>query len=110
MLTYVTYLCNIRSIPILVAASREAKSNLPRTPEMPPETDEQIASGLLDYLRASLKVPSLSYAETPARITGGFETSVFGFRLAGAPEPLCGRLILRLFARAQDPERARGEA
>ncbi|MFZ0888642.1 MAG: phosphotransferase [Candidatus Binataceae bacterium] len=77
---------------------------------MPLGTDEQIASGLLDYLRASLKVPGLSYAETPARITGGFETSVFGFRLAGAPEPLYGRLILRLFAETEDPERARGEA
>jgi aminoglycoside phosphotransferase (APT) family kinase protein len=41
---------------------------------------------------------------------GGFETSVYGFSLSEAPESLRGRLILRLFAEADEPDRARKEA
>jgi aminoglycoside phosphotransferase (APT) family kinase protein len=90
--------------------AREASSRAASAPEPAPAPEQAVASRLLDYLRIAFKRPALAYAETPARVTGGFETSIFRFALAGAPEPLGGPLILRLFAQTDDPDRARMEA
>jgi aminoglycoside phosphotransferase (APT) family kinase protein len=90
--------------------ARQANSSAARAPEPPSASEQAVAARLLDYLRIALKRPALAYAETPARVMGGFETSIFGFALAGAPEPMGGPLILRLFAQGDDPERARMEA
>jgi len=50
--------------------------------------------------------PSLEFAEGPTRLTGGFDTRIFAFRLAGAPPAFAGPLILRLLDGYSDPSRA----
>jgi aminoglycoside phosphotransferase (APT) family kinase protein len=80
-------------------------------PDVANARDQAVAARLLEYLRVALNQPALAYAELPARIMGGFETSVYGFALSGVVlEPLQGRLILRLFTEADEPNRARKEA
>ena len=80
------------------------------TPDAAVTTDQTVATRLLEYLRVALQRPALTYAQAAARVRGGFETSIYGFALSGAPEPLRGRLVLRLFAEADEPDRARKEA
>ena len=59
-------------------------------------TDPVIDKRLLDYLCLNTGA-QLEYAEPPSRITGGFDTHIYAFRLSGAPNYLAGHLILRLF-------------
>ena len=60
-------------------------------------SDQTIVSDLLiNWLKAELG-DDVEYADPLERITGGFETFTFGFRLSGASEELSGPLILRLF-------------
>jgi aminoglycoside phosphotransferase (APT) family kinase protein len=56
-----------------------------------------VARPLLDYLRAQMSTASLEYAAAPTPISGGFDTAIYGFRLAGAPAELSEPLILRVF-------------
>jgi aminoglycoside phosphotransferase (APT) family kinase protein len=65
-------------------------------------TDADLDRGLLEYLRVRLGEPSLEFAESPTRISGGFDTQIFAFRLRRAPETYAGPLILRVLG-AQDP-------
>ena len=67
--------------------------------------DSDIGPGLLAHLRGQTGLP-LECAEPPRRITGDFDTHIFGFRLSGAPAGLAGPLILRLFRTDDDPRRA----
>lgn len=72
-------------------------------------TKAEVASGLLAHLRGVLRQPSLGYAEPPTRVTGGFDTMIYGFRLRGAAEKWSNPLILRAFRQHDDPVRARWE-
>jgi aminoglycoside phosphotransferase (APT) family kinase protein len=65
-------------------------------PEASDDSRDEIPGRLLAYLQASFESPNLTYAEPPTRITGGFDTFIYGFRLDGAPPELAGDLILRL--------------
>jgi aminoglycoside phosphotransferase (APT) family kinase protein len=60
---------------------------------------------LLAHLRAALARPQLDFVESPAQISGGYDTEIYGFRLAGAAPEWSGPLILRLF-RVETPGRA----
>jgi aminoglycoside phosphotransferase (APT) family kinase protein len=51
----------------------------------------------------------LPYAEPPARLAGGFEAAIFGFRLASAGPPFAAPLVLRLFRASRDPQVVRRE-
>jgi len=73
-------------------------------------SDNEVADGLLAYLRDVTHRPKLDYALPPGAITGGFDTRIFGFRLAGAPTELSVPLILRLYAGDDDPLRAGWES
>src|SRR5262249_16732626 len=42
-----------------------------------PPSDAEVAGRLLAHLRTAFAQPALAYAEVPARVTGGFETSIF---------------------------------
>jgi aminoglycoside phosphotransferase (APT) family kinase protein len=64
--------------------------------------DADLGRGLLEYLRVELGEPSLEFAESPTRISGGFDTQIFAFRLRRAPAAYAGPLILRMLG-AQDP-------
>jgi aminoglycoside phosphotransferase (APT) family kinase protein len=74
-------------------------------------SQSEVADRLLPYLRAELGRSDLSFAEAPARITGGNETYIYGFRLRGAPEHMSGPLILRVYrAGYARPDQARFES
>lgn len=75
---------------------------------MPP----QLAEALLADLRVRLRAPGLGYAEPPHRLGGGygFDTEVFGLRLAGAPPGWEGPLVLRRFTDRACPAAVRVEA
>jgi aminoglycoside phosphotransferase (APT) family kinase protein len=64
---------------------------------------------LLEYLRGALAAPDATFAEPPARMSGGFETLIYGFRLAGAPDGFAAPLVLRIFDKDPRPERVRFE-
>lgn len=68
-----------------------------------------IAGPLLDYLRTTAGAQELAYADPPQQIVGGYDTRIFAFQLANAPDSFSGPLILRLFAEDDDPLRARWE-
>ena len=67
---------------------------------------EALETRLRDHLRKTLGEPGLDFAEPPTRLTGGFDTQIFAFRLAGAPTEFAGPLILRLLDAHHDPARA----
>ena len=66
----------------------------------------ELETRLLEHLRTSLAQPRLEFAERPSRVTGGFDTQIFAFRLAGAPTAFGGPSILRLLEAHHDPARA----
>jgi aminoglycoside phosphotransferase (APT) family kinase protein len=57
--------------------------------------DSELAGRLLAYLRVAFDCPGAAYAEWPARVHGGLDAAIYGFRLQGAPS-LAMPLILRL--------------
>ena len=67
---------------------------------------EELEGRLLDHLQKTLGAPRLTFAERLTRVTGGFDTQIFTFRLAEAPPALAGPLILRLLDAHHDPARA----
>lgn len=72
--------------------------------------DETAISGaLLGHLRRVLDRAELAFAEPPVRIRGGFDTAIYGFRLAAASGPLSAPLVLRLFRYEQGSAQARFE-
>jgi aminoglycoside phosphotransferase (APT) family kinase protein len=70
--------------------------------------DERLASELLRYLSAKRAKPGLGYAAVPSRISGGFDTAIFGFSLDDAE--LAEPLILRLGHASSFPPRFALEA
>lgn len=65
---------------------------------------------LLDYLRTTVGA-GVGFAVAPARLSGGFDTSIFAFRLGDAALARWqGDLILRLMARAEHSLRVLREA
>lgn len=71
--------------------------------------EDQITGSLISWLRNQVGSLGLSYAEAPTKIRGN-ETLIYGFSLDSPPVEISGELILRLFWRDADPERARREA
>ncbi len=62
-----------------------------------------IAHRLLCYLKREWKLPFIQFMNPPTPILGGFETSIFRFRLQDAPASVSDTLILRLFKRYASP-------
>jgi len=71
-----------------------------------PASLPDLAATFLAHLRRHLATPALGYATPPAPISGGFDTGIWSFRLAGAPASWAGPLILRVRSPAHDPQRA----
>ncbi len=71
--------------------------------------DTEVATQFLNYLARKFELTGLSYSEPPARISGGYDASIFGFALNDAPEPLRGPLILRLNRAGTNPQRVKLE-
>ena len=66
----------------------------------------ELETRLRDHLRTALGERHLEFAERPIRLTGGFDTQIFAFRLAAALAAFSGPLILRLLDAHHDPTRA----
>jgi aminoglycoside phosphotransferase (APT) family kinase protein len=64
---------------------------------------DDVARGLLEHLRAVLGQPGLELAETPAPLTGGFDTEIYTVRPRGAAAGFTGPLILRVLRAHHDP-------
>jgi aminoglycoside phosphotransferase (APT) family kinase protein len=69
-----------------------------------------LADELLGVVRAGTGRTDVEYAEPPVRLGGGFFTENHAFRLAGAPEPWDGPLVVRLFPGEAPPDLPRREA
>ena len=88
-----------------------AKPSAPRL-ALTPDRDVpgDLDARLLAFVRRELGDPAIGYAEPPSRILGGFDTLIYGFRLAGAPAGFSGPLILRVFRAGVEREQALYEA
>ncbi len=69
-----------------------------------------VADELLRLLRTEPGMQSVSFAEPPERLMGGFETLIYAFRLSEAATHLAGPLVLRLMAEPDGIIRAVKEA
>jgi aminoglycoside phosphotransferase (APT) family kinase protein len=63
----------------------------------PPRPRDEIAQGLLAYLRSELNAPQIAYATPLTRLEGGYETYTFRFALESAPAPWDAPLVLRIY-------------
>lgn len=73
------------------------------------ERPEDVAVRLLAHLRQEMDA-GLGFAAPPATLTGGFETRMFRFELAGASDEWTGPLVLRVYPPANPPQRATWES
>jgi aminoglycoside phosphotransferase (APT) family kinase protein len=71
--------------------------------------DTQVAADFLRYLAGKFNRGRLAYSEPPARISGGYDASIFGFSLNDPPSELHGPLILRLNRVGTSPQRVKLE-
>jgi aminoglycoside phosphotransferase (APT) family kinase protein len=69
-----------------------------------------LADELLTAVRTHLQRPDVSYVEAPVHLSGGYFTENHAFRLAGAPPPWDGELVVRLFPPVAPSDLARREA
>ena len=65
---------------------------------------------LLDVVRGETARADVAYAEPPAKLTGGFFTENYAFRIADAPPPWDGPLVARLFPSEAPADLPRREA
>jgi aminoglycoside phosphotransferase (APT) family kinase protein len=73
-----------------------------------PEAD--VARALLPYLCEHAGVASLTFARSPTRMLGGFDSLIYDFALRDPPAALAGPLVLRVYRDARGPERAHCES
>lgn len=84
--------------PAAIAGSTAAATASGQDPQDPADTPIELL--LLSYLRELLARPALAFADPPTRLTGGFDTTIYRFALAGAPPEYSGPLVVRLFTRS----------
>ena len=60
---------------------------------------DQISERFIDYLRNELDNTMIDYDEPLTQLQGGFETSIYRFKLKGVPKDFSKPLILRLYPR-----------
>jgi len=91
---------------VLTSGIAKGEVNRAATGEL---TDADFSERLIALLRRELHVPSLTYAEPPVRLTGGFDTLIHRFTLNTPPNGWSGPLVVRLYRDAEGPARARFE-
>ena len=91
-----------------VAKKSDRRFNTPMTGD-PVLSDDQVSERLIEFLGREYRDEHLTYAEPCTRLTGGFETLVYGLKLQTSDPQLEGQLVLRLL-RYYDPVRIEHEA
>ncbi|HXU23424.1 MAG TPA: phosphotransferase [Tepidiformaceae bacterium] len=64
-----------------------------------PASDVAFNAALLGYLARELERPGLTFLTPPRRLTGGFDTTIYAFRLGSAPAEFSEPLVARIFTR-----------
>jgi aminoglycoside phosphotransferase (APT) family kinase protein len=72
---------------------------------MPEPRAHALARALVVHLRGALESPELDLAESPARISGGFDTEIYALRLRRAPRAFARPLVLRVLRPHHEPAR-----
>jgi aminoglycoside phosphotransferase (APT) family kinase protein len=72
----------------------------------PNKETAQIADRFLAYLREQLNDAAIAYDLPLTRLLGGFETSIYQFKLSGVQEAWNKHLVLRLYPERYGPENA----
>ncbi len=82
------------------------------TLQAPDEGDisTRVAGDLIDYVRDRPGLGGAVFREPPRRLTGGFETLIYTFRLAEVPSEIDGPLVVRIFPEPGGAGQARREA
>lgn len=66
----------------------------------------QVSDNLLFFLREEMGDSKIDYHMPPSQLQGGFDTSVFHFKLKNVNPSLSGPLVLRLFKKSHPPRQA----
>jgi hypothetical protein len=72
----------------------------------PDQEIDRLADRLLGYLREQLDKPGLAYVLPLTRLLGGFDTTIYRFKLRGASRELSRCLVLRLYRERDGAKRA----
>ena len=72
----------------------------------PGEKTDQVARGLIAYLKDELNDAGIGYDSPPTQLQGGFETATYRFRLTGVQKELNKLLVLRLYPEFYGPGNA----
>jgi len=72
----------------------------------PEQEIDRLAARFLAYLREQLDRSEIAYELPLTRLLGGFETSIYQFKLRGVPSELDRPLVLRLYPARFNPEQA----
>jgi aminoglycoside phosphotransferase (APT) family kinase protein len=67
---------------------------------------DQISNKLLSFLKEELKDSGIGYDSGLERLTGGYETSIYRFKLSDAPNGLSKSLVLRLYPEHRGADQA----
>ena len=66
----------------------------------------QVSDNLLSFLGQELNNTRVDYEMPPIQLQGGFDTSVFQFKLKNVQPSLSGPLVLRVFQKSHFPKQA----
>jgi hypothetical protein len=66
----------------------------------------QISHNLLFFLKEEINDTKIDYKIPPTKLQGGFDTSVFHFKLKNVHPSLSGPLVLRVFRKSHPPKQA----
>jgi hypothetical protein len=66
----------------------------------------QVSINLLSFLSEELGDTKIDYEISPSQLQGGYDTSVFQFKLKNVHSSLSGPLVLRIFRKSHPPKQA----
>jgi aminoglycoside phosphotransferase (APT) family kinase protein len=66
----------------------------------------QVSDNLLSFLSEELSDTKVDYEIPPSQLQGGYDTSIFQFKLKNVQSSLSGPLVLRVFRKSHPPKQA----
>jgi hypothetical protein len=74
--------------------------------EMTEKYISQVSDNLQSFLSEELGDTKLNYEIPPSQLQGGYDTSIFQFKLKNVQPSLSGPLVLRVFRKSHPPKQA----